>query len=774
MMPRFGPSLAIAAVLAGASFVQPAWAMGGQAFAEAVTSAAIEASNPTGLPDGMVFAEGTRAINDGRWADAVAIFTKIAERKSDHADGALYWKAYALNKLGQTDTALESCAGLRASYPKSSWIEECGALEIEMHAKSGKPVEPKPEQSDNLKLLALNSLMQHEPDKARAQIEDILNDEDAPDPLRSGALFLLGQQRSNVSYPEIARISYVEGDVRIARGRENEKNGSAWEKAEADTPLESGFSLVTGTGKAEIELEDASTLYLGENSVLVFNDLHTTDNIPYTEAALLAGTVTIHVKPYVAGEVFVLKTPTDDNLMATYPNLSYLRITSYLDATAITPLEGGMLHLKGASVQAVAGQTAFYRTQHRLEPGEVKAAESFADWDKWVAERVAARTASTSEAMEAAGLATPLPGLAELQGQGTFFACAPYGTCWEPAEAVAWEKENGEGSEAERPSSTEKEQFPQDSSGEPAGMNSPKAPSAAMRMMGSQPSKTPQTRAQRLADNDFFPCSPGAELYRLTTDATVSGSRYGASKYPYQWAVCHAGYWIRHNRHYAWVVGKRHHHPPYRWVKSGKTAAFVPIHPKDVKGELPVNGKERLFAVVPKSGGWEGPVKFDPNRPIALMKEPPREFRGNPMPLLAKADEPHAVAHSIKDAGASKELAANPGAVARPMGVPITFDHKSQSFMLARQEMRGGQSVTVNRPIGNQSGSLQWHAEGFAGTNGMHSGGFSGSSGTRAGGGSAGGASHTSGGGGTTGAGSHAAPSAPSAPSSSGGGAPHH
>ena len=53
---------------------------------------------------------------------------------------------------------------------------------------------------------------------------------------------------SDATYPQIVRLSYVEGDVRIARG----KRGAAWETAVADLPLETGFNLVTGKGRAEI------------------------------------------------------------------------------------------------------------------------------------------------------------------------------------------------------------------------------------------------------------------------------------------------------------------------------------------------------------------------------------------------------------------------------------------------------------------------------------------------------------------------------------------
>src|SRR6202453_344159 len=107
-----------------------------------------------------LYADGTRAINDGRWADAETAFSKIAQQKGDRADASIYWKAYAQNKEGKSAQALASCNDLRQAYPHSSWINECGALEIEIRGKSGDPVPPQAEQDEELKLLALKSLMQ--------------------------------------------------------------------------------------------------------------------------------------------------------------------------------------------------------------------------------------------------------------------------------------------------------------------------------------------------------------------------------------------------------------------------------------------------------------------------------------------------------------------------------------------------------------------------------------------------------------------------------------
>jgi hypothetical protein len=146
--------------------------------------------------DSNTYAQGTRAINDGRWADAVASFSQVANQAGEHADGALYWKAYAQNKLGQSNAALETCGALRRDHPASKWIEECGALEIEIHAASGQPVQPKAQQSDDLKLLALATLMQRNEKRALADIDEILRSSDSSEKLKQGALFILSEHHT--------------------------------------------------------------------------------------------------------------------------------------------------------------------------------------------------------------------------------------------------------------------------------------------------------------------------------------------------------------------------------------------------------------------------------------------------------------------------------------------------------------------------------------------------------------------------------------------------
>ena len=146
------------------------------------------------------------------------------------------------------------------------------------------------------------------------------------------------------TYDQIVRLSLVEGDVRVARGKEGEHaTGGDWGQATTGIPIATGFSLVTGKGRAEIELEDASTVYLGENSVLTFNELTATAGVPRTDVTLVSGTATLNVRPAFPGESFILRTPVG-NISLRYPDINFIRVNSYLDGMALTPQEDANIH----------------------------------------------------------------------------------------------------------------------------------------------------------------------------------------------------------------------------------------------------------------------------------------------------------------------------------------------------------------------------------------------------------------------------------------------
>ncbi len=156
--------------------------------------------------DAALYSEGTRAINEGRWTDAAGLFNKVVQQHGQRAEGALYWRAYAENKEGQAARAISTCAELRHSFPKSEWLDECGALEIEIRGHSAQPVQPQAEQDEDLKLLALNAIMQQDEARAIPAIQQILNG-NGSDKLKERALFVLAQSDSKQAQDLIGQIA---------------------------------------------------------------------------------------------------------------------------------------------------------------------------------------------------------------------------------------------------------------------------------------------------------------------------------------------------------------------------------------------------------------------------------------------------------------------------------------------------------------------------------------------------------------------------------------
>lgn len=156
----------------------------------------------------QVYAEATTALNNRNYQDAAAKFSQVAQMKGRKADAALYWKAYALNKMGNRTDAASSLAELRAQYPKSSWLNDATAMEMEW--RGGAPSGSVPggvtsgvrggvssgSADDDLKSQALFGLMNNDPDRGIPICEDILKNPNQSPRLKERALFLLAQNDS--------------------------------------------------------------------------------------------------------------------------------------------------------------------------------------------------------------------------------------------------------------------------------------------------------------------------------------------------------------------------------------------------------------------------------------------------------------------------------------------------------------------------------------------------------------------------------------------------
>jgi HEAT repeat protein len=118
------------------------------------------------------YAAGKKAIYDSNWQRALDSFSQVVKAGGSHADEALYWQAYSQNKLGQRGDSLNTIARLKREYPRSQWIKDASALEIEANPRRANPEQ---ESDCDLKLLAVNSLLNSDPERAVPIIEKLLN-----------------------------------------------------------------------------------------------------------------------------------------------------------------------------------------------------------------------------------------------------------------------------------------------------------------------------------------------------------------------------------------------------------------------------------------------------------------------------------------------------------------------------------------------------------------------------------------------------------------------
>jgi tetratricopeptide (TPR) repeat protein len=193
-------------LLAGAAvFVRPAHAA--QALPQSVPSASLldpQAAEKANSREDELYSAAKESLDNGDYDRAVTGFTDVAKLGGRKADGALYWKAYALNKAGNKAQALTTVGELRKNYPKSSWLRDAAALEQEMRGPAA--VNPENIPDEELKLLALQSLMNSNPEKAVPLLEKVIQG-NYPPKLKDKALFVLSQSGSDKAHQILMGIA---------------------------------------------------------------------------------------------------------------------------------------------------------------------------------------------------------------------------------------------------------------------------------------------------------------------------------------------------------------------------------------------------------------------------------------------------------------------------------------------------------------------------------------------------------------------------------------
>lgn len=118
-----------------------------------------------------------------------------AQAVEHRVDAALYWKAYTLGKEQQTSEALTTIADMQKRFPDSRWLRDAKALEVELRQASGQAVSPDGQSDDDLKLLALRSVMRSDPERAVPMVDKLLAGNSSVN-VKENALFVLSQSQS--------------------------------------------------------------------------------------------------------------------------------------------------------------------------------------------------------------------------------------------------------------------------------------------------------------------------------------------------------------------------------------------------------------------------------------------------------------------------------------------------------------------------------------------------------------------------------------------------
>jgi HEAT repeat protein len=152
------------------------------------------------------YEQAREALDDGNYEKAREKFVALAKSASAQTDAALYWQAYAEQHLGHRQAALAAIADLKSRFPQSRWQKDASALEIEVRQNTAQPSRPENLGDDELKMLAIQSLMNSNPDRAMPLLEKVLQGSATPKE-KSKALFVLAQSGSPQGREIIGRIA---------------------------------------------------------------------------------------------------------------------------------------------------------------------------------------------------------------------------------------------------------------------------------------------------------------------------------------------------------------------------------------------------------------------------------------------------------------------------------------------------------------------------------------------------------------------------------------
>jgi hypothetical protein len=163
-----------------------------------------------------LYDNGREALDEEKYEQARERFSELAKANGPQTDAALYWEAYADQRLGQRQAALAAIVDLKNRFPQSRWQKDASALEIEVRQGTGQPSRPEVQGDEELKMLAIQSLMNSDPERAMPLLEKVLQGTATPKE-KSKAMFVLAQSGSPQGREIIGRIARGQSNPELQR-----------------------------------------------------------------------------------------------------------------------------------------------------------------------------------------------------------------------------------------------------------------------------------------------------------------------------------------------------------------------------------------------------------------------------------------------------------------------------------------------------------------------------------------------------------------------------
>jgi len=152
-----------------------------------------------------VYERARQAIERAQWSQALQQFTVLAQANAPRSDAAMYWRAYAFDKMNQHTEALAAVGELFKNFPASRWVPDARALELQLRQRSGQPVAVDAG-DDELKLLALQGLQQTAPERAVPLLLKVISDVGSVR-LKERALFVLSQSNAPEARATLEKVA---------------------------------------------------------------------------------------------------------------------------------------------------------------------------------------------------------------------------------------------------------------------------------------------------------------------------------------------------------------------------------------------------------------------------------------------------------------------------------------------------------------------------------------------------------------------------------------